>query len=166
MVRLPAHKLASLVFLFLALLILLPTSVTAQRGMMGTDSGDPGTGGLYIIQGTVFLPGGQRVDRPIRVRLFTPTRGAITTMTDDNGVFSFRRLAPGAYSLVIDAEKEFETVNEQLNIGQGFRPGNQSEAMIPVQIRLKPKAAASFKPEVMNAELANVPKTAVQLYNQ
>ena len=87
-------------------------------------------------------------------------------MTDDNGVFSFRRLAPGAYSLVIDAEKEFETVNEQLNIGQGFRPGNQSEAMIPVQIRLKPKAAASFKPEVMNAELANVPKTAMQLYNQ
>ena len=160
------HKISPLIFLFISLLILSPTSVSGQRGMMGTDSGDPGTGGNFIIQGTVFLPAGHRVDRPIRVRLFTPTRGTITTMTDDNGVFSFRRLAPGSYSVVIDAEKEFENVNEQVNIVQAFRTGSSTENVILVQIRLKAKAGTSFKPEVMNAELANVPKTAVQLYNQ
>jgi tetratricopeptide (TPR) repeat protein len=160
------HKISPLIFLFISLLILSPTRVAGQRGMMGTDSGDPGTGGNFIIQGTVFLPAGHRVDRPIRVRLFTPTRGTITTMTDDNGVFSFRRLAPGSYSVVIDAEKDFETVNEQVNIVQAFRTGSSTENVILVQIRLKAKAGTSFKPEVMNAELANVPKTAVQLYNQ
>jgi tetratricopeptide (TPR) repeat protein len=160
------HKISPLIFLFISLLILSPTRVAGQRGMMGTDSGDPGTGGNFIIQGTVFLPVGHRVDRPIRVRLFTPTRGTITTMTDDNGVFSFRRLAPGSYSVVIDAEKDFETVNEQVNIVQAFRTGSSTENVILVQIRLKAKAGTSFKPEVMNAELANVPKTAVQLYNQ
>jgi len=160
------HKTSPLIFLFISFLILSPTRVSGQRGMMGTDSGDPGTGGNFIIQGTVFLPAGHRVDRPIRVRLFTPTRGTITTMTDDNGVFSFRRLAPGSYSVVIDAEKEFEDVNEQVNIVQAFRTGSSTENVIMVQIRLKAKSATSFKPEVMNAELANVPKTALQLYNQ
>src|SRR2546430_13144427 len=47
------------------------------------------------IVGNVYLPSGQRVDRPIRVRLFTSTRGDTTTMTSDNGAFSFRRLATG-----------------------------------------------------------------------
>lgn len=149
-----------------AFLIFPASSVSAQRGMMSPDSGDPGTGGSYIIQGTVFMPSGHRVDRPIRVRLSTPTRGTITTMTDDNGAFSFRRLASGSYSLVIDTEKEYETVNEQVNIGQGFRAANSTEAIIPVQIRLRLKGGTSSKPEVMNADLANVPKTAVQLYNQ
>lgn len=166
MFRLPAYKPLALFFVGLALLIFLPTRVPAQRGMMGTDNGEAGTGGNFIIQGTVFLPSGQRIDRPIRIRLFTPTRGAITTMTDDNGVFSFRRLAPGNYSVVIDAEKEFETVNEQVNLVQGFRGGSTGENVVMVPIRLKPKAGTSFKPEVMNADLANVPRAAVQLYNQ
>jgi Flp pilus assembly protein TadD len=166
MVRVPACRLSSLFFVFLALLAFLPDRVSAQRGMMGTDNGEAGTGGNFIIQGTVFLPSGQRMDRPIRIRLSTPTRGTITTTTDDNGVFSFRRLGPGNYSVVIDAEKEFETVNEQVNIVQAFRSASSTENVIMVPIRLKPKAGTSFKPEVMNAELANVPRTAVQLYNQ
>src|SRR5437660_9775820 len=165
MLCLPTKNLSYFGLIVLALLAF-PTWAVAQRGMMSTDSGDPGTGANCSIQGTVFLPSGHRVDRPIRVRLLTPTRGTVTTMTDDNGVFSFRRLAPGSYSLVIDAEKEYETVNEQLNIVQAMRTASSTENIIPVQIRLRLKAATTFKPEVMNVELANVPKDAVQLYNQ
>jgi tetratricopeptide (TPR) repeat protein len=166
MVALPDCKSPLLSYFFLALLVFSAGSVYAQRGLMSTDTGDPGTGGNFIVQGSVFLPSGHRVDRPIRVRLVTPTRGTITTMTDENGVFSFRRLAPGSYSVVIDAEKEYETVNEQLNIVQAMRTASSTENIIPVQIRLRPKAATAFKPEVMNAELANVPKNALLLYNQ
>jgi Flp pilus assembly protein TadD len=164
--RQPVYQLFSILFALVLSLFLLPDSVPAQRGLMGTDNGEAGTGGSFIIQGTVFLPAGQRVDRPIRVRLSTPTRGTITTMTDTNGVFSFRRLAPGHYTMVIDAEQEFEPVNEDLNIVQAMRSISSTENVIPVQIRLKPKASTSHKPEVMNAELANVPRNAVQLYNQ
>src|SRR5262249_7333971 len=166
MLRQPRHRLFRFFLFATTTAIFLPVSVCGQRGMLGTDSGDPGTGGNFIIQGTVFLPSGHRVDRPIRVRLYTPTRGAVTTMTDDNGVFSFRRLAPGSYSVVIDAEKDFETVNEPVNIVQAFRGGSSTENVILVQIRLKPKIATSAKPEVMNAGLANVPKHAVEVFNQ
>jgi tetratricopeptide (TPR) repeat protein len=165
MARLPAYGPSSLLVL-IALLIFLPNQISAQRGMLGNDNGEAGTGGNFMIQGTVFLPSGQRIDHPIRIRLSTPTRGTITTMTDDNGVFSFRRLAPGSYSVVIDAEKDFETVNEPVNIVQAFRSSSSTENVIMVPIRLKPKPTVSVKPEIMNAELANVPPAAVQTYNQ
>src|SRR6266849_4813330 len=87
-------------------------TIQAQRGNINPDSGEAGTGGNNTIVGNVYFPSGQRVDRPIRVRLFTMTRGDMTTMTTDNGSFSFRRLATGNYRVVIDAEKDYEPASE------------------------------------------------------
>jgi Tfp pilus assembly protein PilF len=131
-----------------------------------SDTADMGTGGRYVIQGTLLFPSGQRVDRPMKVRLYTATRGEVMTMTDTNGRFLFRRLSPGSYTILIDGDKDYENVNEQTNIIQVRGAGTIStEEIIPVQIRLKDKTGESIKPEVVHADLANVPKPALELYN-
>ncbi|HSD47589.1 MAG TPA: tetratricopeptide repeat protein [Pyrinomonadaceae bacterium] len=141
-------------------------SASAQRvASLESDTADMGTGGRYIIQGTLLFPSGQRVDRPMKVRLYTATRGEVSTLTDTNGRFIFRRLSPGQYTIVIDGEKDYETVNEQTNIIQAGRSMGSTEEIIPVQIRLKYKASDMVKPEVVHADLANVPKPALELYN-
>jgi tetratricopeptide (TPR) repeat protein len=78
----------------------------------------------------------------------------------------FRRLSPGSYTILIDGDKDYENVNEQTNIIQVRGAGTIStEEIIPVQIRLKYKTGESIKPEVVHADLANVPKPALELYN-
>ena len=142
-------------------------SAAAQRASMESDTADLGTGGRYVIQGTLVFPSGTRVDRPIKIRLSTPMRGEISTMTDTNGRFLFRRLSPGNYTIMIDGGDAYENVNEQTNIIQAGRTAStaSTEEIIPILIRLKPKAGESVRPEVINAELASVPKPAVELYN-
>ena len=137
----------------------------AQRASLESDTADLGTGGLYVIQGTLVFPSGTRVDRPMKVRLSTPMRGDITTMTDTNGRFVFRRLSPGSYTIVIDGNEGYENVSEQTNIIQAGRSMGSTEQIIPVLIRLKTKSGDTVKAEVVHAELANVPKPAVELYN-
>ena len=140
-------------------------AASAQRVSLESDTADLGTGGRYVIQGTLVFPSGQRVDRPMKVRLSTPMRGEISTMTDTNGWFLFRRLSPGSYTIVIDGGDNYENVTEQANIVQAGRSVGSTEEIIPVLIRLKPKAGESIRPEVVHAELANVPKPALDLYN-
>ena len=156
-----AFQLLLIAFVSLCLL----GSAFAQRASLETDTGEMGTGGKFTVQGTVLFPSGQRVDRPVTVRLFTPTRGEITTMTDTNGRFVFRRLSPGNYTITIDGDENYEAVNEMTNIVQAGRSVSSTEEVIPVQIRLKAKAGDHLKPEVVDAELANVPKPALELYN-
>jgi tetratricopeptide (TPR) repeat protein len=156
----------ALQFLLIALVSLcLLGSAVAQRASLETDTGEMGTGGKFTVQGTVLFPSGQRVDRPLKVRLFTPTRGEISTMTDTNGRFVFRRLSPGNYTITIDGDENYEAANEMTNIVQAGRSVSSTEEIIPVQIRLKAKAGDRLKPEVVDAELANVPKPALELYN-
>jgi tetratricopeptide (TPR) repeat protein len=52
-----------------------------------------------------------------------------------------------------------------MNIIQAGRSSMiSSEEIIPVQIRLKRKASDAIRPEVVHADLANIPKPAVDLY--
>ena len=128
------------------------------------DSGEAGTGGNNTILGNVFLPSGQRVDRPIRVRLFTMTRGDMTTMTTSDGSFSFRRLATGTYTVVIDGEKDYEPVRQSVYIVQATRSG--PPGVYNADFRLKSKSSTEAKPAVVDSRLAGVPQHALELYNK
>jgi len=130
------------------------------------DMGEVGTGGNFVIIGSVFFPSGQRVDRRIRVKLYTLTRGDVASMTDDNGRFAFRRLAPGNYEVVIDGEKDYEVVRYRVNIIQTSRTPIGTEQIYPIQIRLQLKGARDLKPGVLNSELAGVPPRAQKFYNK
>jgi Flp pilus assembly protein TadD len=138
--------------------------VSAQ--MVRTDSGDAGTGGTHTIVGSVYSPSGQRVDKLIRVRLNTMTRGDMTTMTDDKGEFTFRRLVPGSYTIVIDGEKEFEPVSQQVDIIQPNRGPGSSGQTYMVQLRLRLRGVSAVKPGVLSADFANVPARAVAFYEK
>lgn len=139
-------------------------AASAQRPARETDTGEMGTGGRFMVQGTVMFPSGQRVDRPVKIRLYTATRGELSTMTDTNGNFTFHRLSPGNYTITIDADENYDAVNEPLSIVQAMRNIGTTEEVIPVQIRLKAKTGGMTKPAVVDADLANVPKPALDLY--
>ncbi len=152
----------SLFLVFSSLCLIGP--VSAQRGRLGPDTGDPGTGGNNTIEGRVYFPSGQRVDRPVKVRLNTMTRGDFITMTDNKGSFSFRKLATGTYTVVIDAEKDYEPVTERVDIIT--RSVGSQEQIFMVQIKLRLRGGSESKPEVLSADFANVPRPALALYKQ
>lgn len=158
------HVLTRRTFVLVIASFVFATSVFGQR--IEPDTGETGTGGNYVIVGSLFFPSGQRVDRRVRVRLYTPTRGDFTAMTDDSGRFAFRRLAPGSYEVVIDDEKDYEPVRQRVNIFQTTRSGIGAEQIYPIQVRLKLKGARDLKPAVINAEVAGVPPQALKFYEK
>jgi len=141
-----------------ALCILIP--VRAQ--MIPPGAGDTGLGGVNTITGTVLV-GGQRMERHVTVRLRTMTKGDRVVVTDDYGNFAFRGLGSGDYTIVIDKEKDFQPFFQVVSIIQprGFPPQTYT-----LSIRLTPKTETAAKPGVINAELAKIPKPALDLFNK
>ncbi len=135
--------------------------VTAQ--MIPPSEGDTGLGGANTITGMVLVPSGQRLERRITIRLQTMTRGDRVTVTDDYGKFAFQGLVSGDYTVVIDKEKEYEPYSQQVQVRQfrGFPP-----QLYNLNIRLEFKGRAEAKPGVINAELAKIPKPALDKYNK
>jgi len=131
--------------------------------MIPPSEGDTGLGGANSITGMVLVPSGQRLERRITIRLQTMTRGDRVTMTDDYGKFAFQGLVSGDYTVVIDKEKEYEPYSQQVQVRQfrGFPP-----QLYNLNIRLEFKGRAEAKPGVIDAELAKIPKQALDMYNQ
>ena len=144
-------------------LVFTGTSLSQIRSAVLSDAVDSGLGGGNAIVGTVISPSGQRVDRRIRVRLLTQTRGDLTSSTDDSGNFSFRGLVSGRFTIVIDNEKEFQPVAEQVEIFQ-FR--GAPPQIYTINIRLAVKAGTDSKPGIINAAYANVPQKALNFYTK
>lgn len=155
--------------LVIALLFSTAFVVEAQSGG-GIDT--TGTGGRHSINGRLMFPSGQRADLQLKVRLENQGQGDLTVLSDINGNFSFRSLRAGNYTVVIEGGEYFETVRESVFI----EPYNVAPRRIPgavpvsrpitLQIYLRPKQTAHNKPGVLNAALASVPKSAVELYEK
>jgi Tfp pilus assembly protein PilF len=135
----------------------------AQIASLPPSLTDTGLGGNNSIIGTILGPSGQPVNRRIRIRLSTMTRGDRVTTTDEYGNFSFRGLPPGDYTVVIDKEKEYEPLTESVDIIQIRGSPGQTYTM---NIRLLLKGSSDAKPGVINSEFANVPEKALDFYNK
>ena len=142
---------------FISIYLLLSLPVMAQIGGIDPDPGDRGTGGRGTINGNIYFPSGRRVDKRITVRLQTAMRGEMTTISDDNGAFSFRHLASGSYSVFINGDQDYEPVTEHVDI-------RQPETTLTLQIRLRLKPATITPPAVVGAEIESVPDAALELY--
>src|SRR5215212_5129363 len=81
----------------------------------GLSSGE----GANMIMGRVHFPAGQKVDsKLIKVHLESSTGfGSQTGATDEDGVFIFRDLPPGSYTVVVDGGKSYETARETVLLG-------------------------------------------------
>lgn len=164
-------------FLYIAyamLLLFVPFEhVSAQGGIDST-----GTGGRHKIQGRIYFPSGRRSDATaVKVSLESTSSENLSVIADLNGSFTFNSLAPGSYTITVDAGKEYELARESVYIDGS--PKSRSLGGVDVStidaprifsvminLQLKHHASAEAKPDVLNAELANVPKPAVELYDK
>lgn len=151
----------------ISLLALIPSAtVRAQMGGVDPDPGDRGTGGRNTIQGRVFFPSGRTVDHRLKVTLTSVGAGRdFFIYTDDSGAFTFRRLAGGTYTIVVDAGKEYLPARETVPIVEALRRGSSGETYT-VQIQLQLKVDKSNKAAVVVATLASVPKPARSEYEK
>ena len=136
----------------------------AQGDEGGIESGDPGTGGRHTIQGRLYLPSGRKLDRRLRVRLSSVRGGDNSTLTDDSGNFTFRRLASGTYTVTVEGGREFETAMETVDVLEGQR----RDQVYTVQIRLVERSAARGReaPGVVSAATAGLPAEVRALYEK
>jgi tetratricopeptide (TPR) repeat protein len=133
-----------------------------------------GTGGLHRIQGRIYFPSGRRSDvTNIKVTLESTSSERIFVIADMNGSFTFNNLAPGNYTVTVDAGDEYEKASESVLIeGTASSRTNNGADMarsnVPrtfsVMINLQPKPVAGNKAAVVNAALASAPKAAADAY--
>ena len=155
-------------YILLGMLLLSP-SVNAQ----GSGKSSTGTGGNHLIHGYVFFPSGRRAEGTIIVRLESLQHGELQVIPDSSGAFSFGSLAPGSYTVVVNAGDEYEVSREgvyidtDLNLSRsGVRlPKTARRYTVMVHLREKRKAGVG-KPGVVNAVLASVPEKARKLYER
>lgn len=156
------------------LLTLLLLTVAVAQGQSGGGIDRTGTGGRHSISGRLVFPSGQRADKQLKIRLESPGLGDLSVLSDMNGNFSFQSLRAGNYTVVIDGDGFFENVRESVFIEPyTVAPRNTIGTVAPVsrpitvQIYLRPnQAGAQNKPGVLNAALATVPKSAVEVYEK
>jgi tetratricopeptide (TPR) repeat protein len=149
-------------------MLLLAPSVNAQ----GSGKSSTGTGGIHVIQGYIFFPSGRRADGTIVVMLQSLQYGELQVIPDSSGAFTFSQLAPGSYTVIINAGNEYEIysdsvfIDSDLNMSRmGVRlPPNPQRHTVMAHLQLKFKGGA--KPGVVSAALAAVPEKARKLYER
>jgi Flp pilus assembly protein TadD len=151
--------------IFLAITIVYSaTLVTAQIAGGINETTNTRHGGNNYIVGTVYAPDGFPINRRMRVKLNSPTWGDIIITTDERGQFVFSGVSSGTYTVIIDSEKEYQTVSQSVEI---VRERNIVPETYTVTIRLREVDGprSTTKPAVVNAANAGVPKKALEFYN-
>ena len=90
-------------------------SVLCSAAYSQTRVNSTGTGGLHTIQGQIYAPNGRTLDTPVTVRLQSFSYSELTLITDHNGSFAFKRLAPGNYTVVVTDAAGCENVSVAFN---------------------------------------------------
>jgi tetratricopeptide (TPR) repeat protein len=128
-----------------------------------------GTGGMHTIQGRVYLPSGRMIDNSIKVELQSSRDAPITVYTDVNGAFVFRALAPGNYSVVVEAGESFEVAREYITIdteAQGNVRITPTPKIVTVPIYLQLKRGVILRNDVINAKWASVPDATINRFKR
>jgi Flp pilus assembly protein TadD len=155
--------------LIVVILIVVFSSVSFGQGS-GRET--TGTGGTHIIQGRIFFSSGRSAEGAIQVKLQSTRSGELSTIADSNGSFVFTSLAPGNYTVVVNAGNDFEiarenvTIDSDLNLSRIGLPSTPGTQRYTVLVTLQPKHQPQAKASVINAALAEVPQQARELYQQ
>jgi len=146
----------------LLVLLFLTAPAVTQSPQILVENTRSDLGGRNSISGTVLLPAGTAASTRIRVRL--STAGAeISTWTDETGKFFISGLRTGTYVLYIDPEGDLEPDSQRVDISDPTAAPSGQVYSVIVRLRRKGSGIAT-KPGTVSAELAGVPKRAVQLY--
>jgi len=151
--------------LLCSVLVSLVISISALAQGESTTKLDAGNGGRNTLQGDIYTPTGQRLDRPVQVILGTP-RGEISTTSSGNGSFVFRQLIGGRYTVRIDAGEAYAPASEEVDIADSGSSGQMSRLgnIQTIQVYLRPRTGKPTTTGVVSAD--EPPKAAVELYNK
>lgn len=141
--------------------VILPVRGQIAGGLTETTRTD--FGGRNYISGTVFEPSGGVINVRTRIRLSSVTAGEVLTTTDDSGRFVFSGLPNGSYSVIIDGEKEYSPVTQQVEINQ---PRGWPPQTYTLTIRLTAKPTTDKRPGVIRTENVGIPKHSLDLYKK
>jgi tetratricopeptide (TPR) repeat protein len=170
MLYLPAQSIPGhlrLSFLMIAFCLL---AVPAWGQGSGRDA--TGTGGRHIISGKIYFPSGRRAEGTIQVKLQSFGAGEISTIADSSGSFSFTSIAPGNYTITVNAGAEYElaregvTVDSDVNLSRSGVILNPGTRRYTVMVTLQTKANNHAKASVVNAALSEVSPDARALYEK
>jgi Flp pilus assembly protein TadD len=141
------------------------TLVTAQIAGGMNETTNTRHGGNNYIVGTVFTPDGFPIRTRMRIKLNSPAWGDTLVTTDERGQFVFSGVASGTYTVIIDSEKEYQPVSQQVDI---VRDRNIVPETYTVTIRLREvdSGKSTAKPSVVSAANAGVPKKALEFYDK
>lgn len=161
----------SIVLLILLALSILWTAPTDARAQ-GSGRSTQGTGGNHIVTGYVFFPSGRRAEGAIQVKLQSYTSSELSVTADSSGAFTFTSLAPGNYTVIIDAGKEYEIARESVfidtdvNLSRMGIPTTNASRRYTVMVHLQPKREERQRASVIDAALAAVPENARKLFEK
>jgi len=142
---------------------MLAALASGQINQSMSESTNTRWGGNNFLVGTVYFPIGEPLNRRIFIRLSSAVKGEMTATTDDRGKFIFSGLDEGYYSVVIEGEKEYEPVNQTIEVLRRSNPIAQSYL---ISIRLVDKRVPANKPTVITVVDAGVSKAAVAHYDK
>lgn len=159
---------------FLAVLFLSASLAALSGGDIVAQSrtNQSGTGGIHEVRGKVYLPSGQTLDTPVEVEL-QATFTSLKVFTDRGGAFIFQNLAPGSYTLVVNAGEQFEISREYVTIDPEVPQPRGSVALMrpnpkvfTVPISLQLKRGVILRNEVINAKWASIPKATLDHFKR
>lgn len=156
----PRFTVPSVLILILAVLA---GPAFSQIGGGLNESTQTSFGGKNFISGTVFLPSGSPINARVTVRLSALSAGEATATTNDQGQFVFGGIGSGSYLITVEADKQFETAVQPVDVT--FQPSPLAQT-VTVSIRLKEKRSTQKAPPVVQAGNAGVPKRALEHYNR
>lgn len=128
-----------------------------------TETTNTRLGGNNYIVGTVYAPDGVPINTRMRIKLTSPEWGDILATTDDRGRFVFSGVGSGVYMIIIDREKEYEPVTEQVEIVRN-RSSVPETYTVSIRLRAVEERKPKNGPAVISAANAGVPKPALDHY--
>ena len=143
-----------------AVVVVLSFSCLAQSRINSS-----GTGGIHSIQGKIYGIDGSRTMEPIKVTLES-SYTELSLYTDQSGSYSFTNLAPGSYTVTVDAGKDYEVFHDSVLIDSDSQSASSGNRMIqpvartfnvPVYLQPKRGVAADPKAAVLNAKYSDMP---------
>ena len=130
-----------------------------------TETTNTRLGGNNYIAGIVYAPDGVPITTRMRIKLTSPEWGDILATTDDRGNFVFSGIGSGVYTIVIDREKEYESVSQEVEVVRA-RSSVPETYHVSIRLRAVEEKKPKVGPAVINAANAGVPKPALDHYEK
>jgi Tfp pilus assembly protein PilF len=148
--------------------VLVLAAFFCTHGYGQSRSNPSGTGGIHVIQGHIYLPNGRAIEGSVKVMLQSTNFTPISVNTDQSGTFIFGQIAPGSYSVVVEAGEAFEVAHEYVVIDPQIKIDGVPSVVLPkvvnVPIYLQFKKAVREAVGILNAKLSGIPKDALKHY--